>query len=97
MRRAIQSVQIFKTEIRAPLAGRVGIRQVSEGAFVSPATPLIALQDVSRIKVDFLLLERHSGEVKSGQKFTFTIAGNGQVFEGVVTVLQPAIDAATRT
>ncbi len=95
--RTIQSVQISKTEIRAPFAGRVGIRQVSEGAFVSPATPLIALQDVSRIKVDFPLPERYSGEVKSGQKFTFTIAGNGHVFEGAVTVLEPAIDAATRS
>ena len=95
--RNTQSVQISKTEIRAPFAGRVGVRQVSEGAFVSPATPLITLQDVSRIKVDFPLPERYSAEVKSGQKFTFTVAGNGQVFEGVVTVLEPAIDAATRS
>lgn len=95
--RATQSVQISKTDIRAPFAGRVGIRQVSEGAFVSPATPLITLQDLSRIKVDFPLPERYSGEVKSGQKFTFTVAGNGQVFEGVVTVLEPAIDAASRS
>jgi membrane fusion protein (multidrug efflux system) len=35
--------------------------------------------------------------VKSGQKFTFTMAGNGRAFEGVVTVLEPAIDAATRS
>jgi membrane fusion protein, multidrug efflux system len=92
-----QVVQIQKTEILAPFSGRVGVRQVSEGAFVSPATPLITLQDVSRIKVDFPLPERYSGEVKSGQKFTFTVSGNGEVFEGVVTVLEPAIDAATRS
>jgi membrane fusion protein, multidrug efflux system len=95
--RNTQTVQISKTEIRAPFAGRVGVRQVSEGAFVSPATPLITLQDVSSIKVDFPLPERYSAEVKSGQKFTFTVAGNGQVFEGKVTVLEPAIDATTRS
>ena len=95
--RNTQSVQIAKTEIRAPFAGRVGVRLVSEGAFVSPVTPLITLQDVSRIKVDFLLPERYSDEVKSGQKFTFTVAGNGRVFEGAVTVLDPAIDATTRS
>jgi membrane fusion protein (multidrug efflux system) len=92
-----QQVQISKTEIRAPFAGRVGVRRVSEGAFVSPTTPLITLQDVSRIKVDFPLPERYSGEVKIGQKFSFTVAGSGQVFQGVVTVLEPAIDAATRS
>lgn len=95
--RNTQAVQISKTEIRAPFAGRVGVRQVSEGAFVSPATALITLQDVSRIKVDFPLPERYSGEVKSGQKFTFTVAGNGRVSEGAVTVLEPAIDVATRS
>lgn len=95
--KATQAVQISKTEIRAPFAGRVGVRQVSEGAYVSPATPLVTLQDVSRIKVDFPLPERYSGEVKSGQKFTFTVAGNGQVFEGTVTVLEPAIEVATRS
>jgi membrane fusion protein, multidrug efflux system len=92
-----QCVQIAKTEIRAPFDGRVGVRQVSEGAYVSPSTPLITLQDVSRIKVDFPLPERYAGEVKPGQKFTFTVAGNGQVFEGSVAVLEPAIDAATRS
>lgn len=95
--RGTQLVQIAKTEIRAPFAGRVGVRQVSEGAFVSPTTPLITLQDVSRIKVDFPLPERYSSEVKSGQKFTFTVAGNGARFEGEVTVLEPAIEAATRS
>jgi membrane fusion protein (multidrug efflux system) len=95
--RNTKAVQISKTEIRAPFAGRVGVRQVSEGAFVTPETPLITLQDISRIKVDFPLPERYSGEVRTGQKFTFTVAGNGQAFEGVVTVLEPAIDAETRS
>ena len=95
--KATLAVRFSKTEIRAPFAGRVGIRQVSEGAYVSPATPLVTLQDVSRIKVDFPLPERYSSEVKTGQKFTFTVAGNGEVFEGVVTVLEPAIDVATRS
>lgn len=95
--RKTKAVQIAKTEIRAPFAGRVGVRQVSEGAFVSPTTPLITLQDLSRIKVDFSLPERYSGEVRSGQKFTFSVAGNGRIFDGTVTVIEPAIDAATRS
>ncbi len=95
--RNTQAVQISKTEIRAPFGGRVGVRQVSEGAFVSPTAPLITLQDVSRIKVDFPLPERYADDVRSGQKFTFTVAGNGRIFEGMVTVLEPAIDATTRS
>ncbi len=92
-----KATAIAKTELRAPFAGRVGIRQVSEGAFVSPSTPLIQLQDVSRIKVDFPLPERYAGQVKTGQKFTFTVAGNGATFDGTVTVIEPAIDPSTRS
>ncbi len=95
--RKTKAVQILKTEIRAPFAGRVGVRQVSEGALVTPTTPLITLQDVSRIKVDFPLPERYAGEIKSGQEFTFTVAGNARVFKGTVAVIEPAIDAATRS
>ncbi len=95
--RNTQAVQISKTEIRAPFAGRVGLRQVSEGAFVTPTTPLITLQDVSQIKVDFPLPERYSGELKIGQKLTFRVAGNGQLFDGSVSVLEPVIDATTRS
>lgn len=92
-----QEALLAKTEIRAPFAGRIGVRQVSEGAFVSPTTPLVTLQDVSRIKVDFPLPERYSSEVKTGQKFTFTVAGSGETFEGRVTVIDPSIDPATRS
>lgn len=95
--RDTQAVAISKTEIRAPFSGRVGVREVSEGAYISPSTPLITLQDVSLIKVDFPLPERYSNDVRTGQKFTFTVAGNGEVFEGKVTVVEPAIEAATRS
>lgn len=92
-----KQVEVSKTEIRAPFAGRVGVRQVSEGAFVTPATPLITLQDLSRIKVDFPLPERYAGQVKCGQEFTFTVAGNEQVYVGTVIVIEPAIDDSTRS
>ncbi|MEO8613985.1 MAG: efflux RND transporter periplasmic adaptor subunit, partial [Luteolibacter sp.] len=92
-----KAIEIAKTELRAPFAGRVGIRQVSEGAFILPNMPLIQLQDISHIKVDFPLPERYAGQVKSGQKFTFTVAGNGTTFDGTVTVIEPAIDSATRS
>jgi membrane fusion protein (multidrug efflux system) len=95
--KSTQEVNISKTEIRAPFAGVVGVRQVSEGAFVSPASPLVSLQDVSRIKVDFPLPERYAQEVGRGQKFTFTVAGSDRNFEGEITVIEPAIDASSRS
>ncbi len=95
--RATQVVELEKTEIRAPFDGRVGIRQASEGAYVSPATPLISVQDLSRIKVDFPLPERYSADVAKGSEFTFTVPGNGQIFKGIVAVIEPAISPETRS
>lgn len=92
-----REVELAKTRIRAPFAGKTGVRRVSEGALVTPSTVLMTLQDLSRIKVDFPLPERYAPEVKPGQKFTFTVAGNATRFEGQVQVIEPAVDAATRS
>jgi membrane fusion protein (multidrug efflux system) len=95
--KATQEVELAKTRIRAPFAGQTGIRLVSEGALVKPETVLTNLQDLSRIKVDFPLPERYAGEIKTGQKFTFTVAGNAKVFHGEIAAIEPAADAATRS
>ena len=95
--RQTKLVQIEKTKIVAPFDGRLGTRQVSEGAFLSPSMPLIDLQDVSQIKIDFSLPERYAGTIEDKQSFTFTVAGQGTVHEGVVTVIEPAIDSQTRS
>jgi len=90
-------VTLAKTEIRAPFRGRVGLRRVSEGAWLTPATVLTTLQDTSRIKIDFTLPERHASAVRIGQTFRFRVAGRGDDFEGTVIATQPAIDAPTRS
>jgi membrane fusion protein (multidrug efflux system) len=90
-------VTIAKTEIRAPFAGRIGLRRVSEGAWVTPSTVLTTLQDTSRIKVDFTLPERHAGAIAIGQPFQFRVAGRAEDFAGEVIAIEPAIDAGTRS
>jgi membrane fusion protein (multidrug efflux system) len=90
-------VTIAKTEIRAPFRARVGLRRVSEGAWITPDTLLTTLQDTSRIKIDFTLPERYAGAVAIGQPFRFRVAGRGADFEGRVIAVEPGIDAATRS
>jgi membrane fusion protein (multidrug efflux system) len=90
-------VTLAKTEIRAPFRARAGLRRVSEGAWITPETPLTTLQDTSRIKIDFSLPERYAGAVRIGQPFTFEITGRAERFEGTVVAIEPAIDAPTRS
>lgn len=94
---AALEVTLARTEIRAPFRARVGLRRVSEGAWITPDTVLTTLQDTSRIKVDFTLPERYAGAVAVGQPFRFQVAGRGADFEGRVIAVEPAIDAATRS
>lgn len=92
-----KEVQISKTKILAPFAGRGGVRMVSEGAFLTPTTALVNLQDLSQIKIDFSLPERYATQISKGQKFSFTVAGSGEVHQGTVTVIEPRIDEQTRS
>ena len=95
--RAVKQALLAKTEIRAPFAGRIGIRRVSEGAWITPDTPLTTLQDLSHVKVDFSLPERYAESVRPGQVFTFSVTGLSNVFTGRVTVVEPVIDSASRS
>jgi membrane fusion protein (multidrug efflux system) len=90
-------VTLAKTEIRAPFRARVGLRRVSEGAWITPETLLTTLQDTSRIKIDFTLPERYAGAIRIGQAFRFRVDGHSRDFEGVVAAIEPAIDAPTRS
>ncbi|HYD50842.1 MAG TPA: efflux RND transporter periplasmic adaptor subunit [Terriglobales bacterium] len=94
---AALEVTLARTEIRAPFAARVGLRRVSEGAWITPETPLTTLQDTSQIKIDFTLPERYAGSVAVGQTFFFTVTGRGEQYQGRVLAVGTAIDANTRS
>jgi membrane fusion protein (multidrug efflux system) len=94
---AAQEVELAKTKIRAPFAGRIGVRRVSPGALVSTGMVLATLQDVSRIKVEFTLPERYAGEVRTGQAVRFSVAGSPKEYAAKVDVIEPELDAETRS
>ena len=92
-----EQVDLAKTEIRAPFPGRIGFRRVSEGAYVTTATPLATLQDTSRLKVDFALPERYADEITVGTAFTFNVSASAETYSGRVIAVEPQIDPATRS
>lgn len=89
--------EIKKTSIRAPFDGVVGLRFVSVGAYVSPATRIATLQNLGKLKVDFSIPERYAPFVKPGAPVKFTAAGSAKIFLGEVTAIEPRIDVSTRT
>lgn len=93
----ILKVDLSKTEIRAPFPGRIGLRNVSVGALVSPGVVLANLQDISRIKVDFAVPERYSHNLKVGSKIVFRTDYYPGDLTAIVEAVEPAVDERTRT
>ncbi len=94
---ALLAAQIALREVRAPFAGTIGLRQVSEGAYLEPATLIATLQRLDPIKVDFAVPERYAGRVAVGQTLTFVVRGTDAAQAARVYALDPALDPATRT
>jgi membrane fusion protein (multidrug efflux system) len=94
---ALTRAQIAMTEIRAPFDGIVGLRYVSDGAFITAATRVATLQRLDRLKIDFSLPEKYAGRIKPRSPVTFSVAGGDRRFKGEIYAHDPRIDAATRT
>jgi membrane fusion protein (multidrug efflux system) len=91
------NVQISKTEIRAPFSGKIGIRNVSEGAYVSPSTIIANLQNLSTIKIDFTIPEKYAALIKPGDNIKFKPTNEKDYFSGKVYAIEPKINKATRS
>ena len=92
-----QRALIAQKTIRAPFSGELGIRKVNLGQFVSPGAPIVSLQQLDPIYVDFTLPEQQMDKLKPGTVVNATVdALPGQTFEGRVTAIEPRVDPNTR-
>jgi len=97
--------QIAKTQaiiaqklIRAPFAGRLGMRQVDLGQYVSPGAAIVTLTDLKELYVNFTLASSWRGQIALGQKVNLTAdAFPGRSFMATITTIEPQIRADTRT
>ncbi|MBP6506333.1 MAG: efflux RND transporter periplasmic adaptor subunit [Opitutaceae bacterium] len=88
---------IAKKQIRAPFAGRVGIRLVNVGQFIARGAPLIPLQQADPIFVNFSVPQRNISALSLGQKVSVTIDAFTQTtFEATLTAINSEVDSATR-
>lgn len=89
--------RLAKTEIRAPFAGVVGLRRISEGAYVSPQTRVTTLLDTDPVKVEFAVPERYAADFGPGKTVEFRVAGVEGTRRATVYAVEPSVDPATRT
>ncbi len=90
--------QIAKTEVRAPFAGRVGLRNVSVGAVITPQTVVATLTSVGVLNVDCSVPERYAASLRTGGLLRFRVRGTDTIERTArVVAIEPAVDVRTRT
>lgn len=94
---AVIETQIEKTNIRAPFSGKVGLRMVSVGAYVSPATVISTISQVNQMKVDFTVPEKYTREISKGQYVNFKVAGSDKNYAARIMATESNITQDTRT
>jgi len=94
---ALTQARLERTRIRAPFDGIVGIRRVNVGDYVRDGEPLINIEDIAVLKLDFRLPERYLSQLKPGQKLEVTSdVVYGVVFPAEVEAIDPLVDAEGR-
>ncbi len=88
---------IRKTEIRAPFGGKLGLKNVSPGAYVTPASVLTTISQVSSLKIQFNVPERYGAQLKPGLPVSFSIDGTNKTFTATVIASEISIDENTRS
>lgn len=88
---------IDKTVLKAPFSGVVGLRQVSPGAYVSPASIIVTIQQLDKIKIDFTLPEEYSSLVKKGNSVDVMVDTRTQAIKkAVIIATEPQVNQSTR-
>ena len=88
---------IERKTIRAPFSGTLGIRKVNLGQYLSAGSPVVQLQDLNPIYVNFGLPQQALGQVRVGRSLRVTSDDlAGKVFTGRVTALDSVVDESTR-
>lgn len=94
---AVQKAILDKKTLRAPFDGKLGLRQVDLGQFLSAGTEIATLQSLDPIFIDFLLPQQAVAQITVGEKVRAKVdAFPGRTFEGKITAINPKIDTGSR-
>lgn len=93
----LAKVRLDKHTIRAPFSGIAGIRRISPGAYVAAGDPIVNLEKIDTLKIDFKLPERYLAHVQTGQDVEITVdALPDRTFTGTIYVIDPHLDVNGR-
>ena len=89
--------QLSKTIVRAPFSGKIGLRSISKGSYISPNTLIAQLVNTSQLKITFSIPEKYAQTMKVNQTLTFTTSGSKETYKATIYAIEPAIEIESRT
>src|SRR5690606_1111629 len=89
--------QIERKIIRAPFTGKLGIRAVDLGQYLSPGTEVTSLQSDNEDYVDFSLPQKDLGDLRAGLPIRLSVKQTGIHLDGVVAAINPSVNQRTRS
>lgn len=94
---AEQQALLDKKILKAPFAGRLGIRAVDLGQYLAAGTTIVTLQSLDPIYADFYLPQQALEQIRVGQTVTIKVdTYPGQTFSGQISAIEPKVDASSR-
>lgn len=92
-----QQALIEEKIVKAPFAGRLGIRQVDIGQYLTAGTPVVTLQALDPILIDFYVPQQALAQLKIGQPVAATVDTYAQqTFSGSIEAVNSKVDASSR-
>jgi membrane fusion protein, multidrug efflux system len=88
--------RLEKTGIFAPFGGRIGLRYVSPGGYISSSMLIARMQQTDPVKIEFNVPEKYNTGIKTGMEVYFSVAGSDSLFTGQIYAVEPRIDPSTR-
>jgi membrane fusion protein (multidrug efflux system) len=89
--------QISKTAVKAPFAGKIGLRSISSGTYITPSILVAKLVNTSKLKITFSIPEKYATQVKLNSNLSFKVAGSDESYTAKIYALEPEISVNTRT
>lgn len=90
-------IAISKTEIYAPYDGKIGLRNVSMGSYLSTNDVIATIRQVKQLKLEFSVPEKYAKSIDKGYRVKFRVDGGSQEHTGVVLATESGVDQTTRT
>ena len=89
--------QIAKTSVRAPFSGKIGLRSISPGTYITPSLLVAKLVNINQLKISFSIPEKYANEVRSNSNLSFTVAGSTEKYTAKIYAIEPEVEISTRT